>query len=110
MHEAVALSPQQTDLSVNRLSYYTGTPASAFQRYVLLTNYGWHARAFRARFPDAVGPDRDSRQMPAWHHVLADRSVITLINIGFGPSNAKTLTGPSGGRPLRRLAPTSGDR
>jgi hypothetical protein len=60
--------------------------------HVLLTNYGWHARAFRARFPDAVGPDSDSRQMPAWHHVLADRSGITLINIGVGPSNAKTLT------------------
>jgi AMP nucleosidase len=85
-------SPQRTDLSADRLSYYTGTPASAFQRYVLLTNYGWHAQAFCTRFPGAIGPDSDSRQMPAWHHVLPGRSGITLINIGVGPSNAKTLT------------------
>jgi len=31
-------------------------------------------------------------QMPAYHLVRADRSGITLVNIGVGPSNAKTIT------------------
>jgi AMP nucleosidase len=31
-------------------------------------------------------------QMPAYHLVRADRSGITLVNIGVGPSNAKTAT------------------
>jgi AMP nucleosidase len=30
--------------------------------------------------------------MPAWHHQLPDRAGITIINIGVGPSNAKTIT------------------
>ncbi|MBV2216205.1 MAG: AMP nucleosidase, partial [Diaphorobacter sp.] len=31
-------------------------------------------------------------QMPAYHLVRADRSGITMVNIGVGPSNAKTIT------------------
>lgn len=31
-------------------------------------------------------------QMPAYHLVRADRSGVTLVNIGVGPSNAKTAT------------------
>jgi AMP nucleosidase len=31
-------------------------------------------------------------QMPAYHLVRADRSGITLVNIGVGPANAKTIT------------------
>jgi len=31
-------------------------------------------------------------QMPAYHLLRADRSGITLVNIGVGPSNAKTIT------------------
>ncbi len=31
-------------------------------------------------------------QMPAYHLVRADRSGITMINIGVGPANAKTIT------------------
>lgn len=31
-------------------------------------------------------------QMPAWHLKRADGSGITMINIGVGPSNAKTIT------------------
>jgi AMP nucleosidase len=30
-------------------------------------------------------------QMPAWHLITADGQGITLINIGVGPSNAKTI-------------------
>jgi AMP nucleosidase len=31
-------------------------------------------------------------QMPAFHLVRADRSGISMVNIGVGPSNAKTMT------------------
>ena len=30
--------------------------------------------------------------MPAYHLVRGDHSGITLVNIGVGPSNAKTIT------------------
>ena len=62
-----------------------------FQRYVLLTNYAWHVEEFRAALPDSIGPDADGRQMPAWHHVLPGRAGVTMVNIGVGPSNAKTI-------------------
>nr|WP_143903420.1 AMP nucleosidase [Tepidimonas thermarum] len=38
------------------------------------------------------GPPARMPQMPAYHLVRADRSGITLVNIGVGPSNAKTAT------------------
>jgi len=84
--------PERIALSIDRLQHYTGTQAESFQRYVLLTNYSWHVDEFRAALPDCVGPDSAGRQMPAWHHPLPDRSGITIINIGVGPSNAKTIT------------------
>src|SRR6202167_2358733 len=84
--------PERMALSIDRLQHYTGTSAESFQRYVLLTNYAWHVEEFRSIFPSAVGPDADGRQMPAWHHVVPDRAGVTMINIGVGPSNAKTIT------------------
>ncbi len=84
--------PERTDLSLNRLEHYTGTPPESFQRYVLFTNYEMHVEAFRALFPDAVGPLRPGVQMPAWHHLLPGHAGITLVNMGIGPSNAKTIT------------------
>jgi AMP nucleosidase len=84
--------PERMALSIDRLSHYTGTPAEQFQRYVLLTNYSWHVEEFRAALPDCVGPDSPDRQMPAWHYMLPDSAGLTMINIGVGPSNAKTLT------------------
>ncbi|HTZ93620.1 MAG TPA: hypothetical protein VMB74_14595 [Streptosporangiaceae bacterium] len=84
--------PERMALSIDRLQHYTGTPADLFQRYVLLTNYSWHVDEFRAALPDCTGPDADGRQMPAWHHQLPDRAGLTMINIGVGPSNAKTIT------------------
>jgi AMP nucleosidase len=84
--------PERMALSISRLEHYTGTSPSDFQRYVLLTNYEWHVEAFRSVFPDAVGPESDSHQMPAWHHRGPDRTGITMVNIGVGPSNAKTIT------------------
>jgi AMP nucleosidase len=85
-------SPERMALSIDRLAHYTGTPAAAFQRYVLLTNYAWHVTEFRAALPNCIGPDSSDRQMPAWHYPLPGRAGLTMVNIGVGPSNAKTLT------------------
>jgi AMP nucleosidase len=84
--------PERMALSIDRLQHYTGTSADSFQRYVLLTNYSWHVAEFRSALPGCVGPDSPDRQMPAWHYMLPDRAGITMINIGVGPSNAKTIT------------------
>jgi len=84
--------PERMALSIDRLLHYTGTPADCFQRYVLLTNYSWHVAEFLDALPDSIGPDTDGRQMPAWHHMLPDRAGLTMVNIGVGPSNAKTIT------------------
>src|SRR5215475_5826155 len=85
-------SPERMALSIDRLAHYTGTPAAAFQRYVLLTNYAWHVTEFRAALPNCIGPDSDGRQMPACHYPLPGRAGLSMVNIGVGPSNAKTLT------------------
>ena len=85
-------SPERMALSIDRLQHYTGTPAESFQRYVLLTNYSWHVEEFRRALPGCVGPDADGRQMPAWHHQRPGRAGVSMINIGVGPSNAKTIT------------------
>jgi AMP nucleosidase len=84
--------PERMALSIDRLQHYTGTVADDFQRYVLLTNYSWHVEEFRSSLPDCIGPDADGRQMPAWHYRLPGRAGLTMINIGVGPSNAKTIT------------------
>jgi len=84
--------PERMALSIDRLEHYTGTSAGLFQRYVLLTNYTWHVEEFRAIFPDCAGPAAGGRQMPAWHHVEPGRAGLTMINIGVGPANAKTIT------------------
>jgi AMP nucleosidase len=85
-------APERMALSIDRLQHYTGTAAETFQRYVLLTNYGWHTEEFRAALPVTSGPDSATRQMPAWHYAQPDRAGLTMINIGVGPSNAKTIT------------------
>jgi len=85
-------APERMALSIDRLRHYTGTEPGSFQRYVLLTNYAWHVEEFRAALPDCTGPDQDGRQMPAWHHERPGRAGVTMINIGVGPSNAKTIT------------------
>ena len=107
----------RTDFSLARLRHYTGTPAEHVQRYVLFTNYHryvdefvrWAAGQVReaGRFSALSGPggvyrgendttvldDTAGRrlQMPAYHLMADDRSGITLVNIGVGPSNAKTI-------------------
>ena len=85
-------SPERIEISLNRLEHYTGTQPEDFQRYILFTNYDMHVEVFLDKFPDAVRPARDGVQMPAYHHKLDNNKGITLVNIGVGPSNAKTIT------------------
>ncbi len=85
-------SPERIDISLNRLEHYTGTQPEDFQRYILFTNYDMHVEVFRNKFPDCVKPARVGVQMPAYHHKLDNNKGITLVNIGVGPSNAKTIT------------------
>ncbi len=111
----------RTDFSLARLRHYTGTPPEHVQRYVLFTNYHRYVDEFvtwacsqlggETRFeslscpggvtvtsktPDPLSTVADSawrrHQMPAWHLTAPDKSGITLVNIGVGPSNAKTIT------------------
>lgn len=111
----------RTDFSLKRLQHYTGTPVKHFQRYLLFTNYHRYVDAFcdwgmeqlgngsRYRQLSVAGglvvdentPDARAAidgapwrryQMPAYHLTAEDGSGITLVNIGVGPSNAKTIT------------------
>ncbi|MEX0894415.1 MAG: AMP nucleosidase [Balneolaceae bacterium] len=84
-------SPERIDISLNRLFHYTGTEPEHFQRYILFTNYDMHVEIFKKLFPDCIQPE-EGVQMPAYHHRLPDNKGFTLINIGVGPSNAKTIT------------------
>lgn len=84
-------SPERIDISLNRLEHYTGTKPEDFQRYILFTNYDMHVEVFNELYPDCVKPGR-SVQMPAYHHKLPDNKGFSLVNIGVGPSNAKTIS------------------
>jgi len=111
----------RTDFSLARLKHYTGTPPEHVQRYILFTNYHRYVDEFvrwgcaelkrpGTRFtalsgaggvlvtPETADPESaiaDSawrrHQMPAYHMIAPDGSGITLVNIGVGPSNAKTI-------------------
>lgn len=84
--------PERIDLSLNRLEHYTGTSAVDFQRNILFTNYDMHIDVFTETFPNCIKPSREGVQMPAFHHKKKDNSGFTIINIGVGPSNAKTIS------------------
>jgi AMP nucleosidase len=111
----------RTDFSLARLRHYTGTPPEHFQQYVLFTNYVRYVDEFvtyavaALRRPDSPysglsvpggtfghGDLTDAEeqiaagnwrkyQMPAYHLMAKDRGGITLVNIGVGPANAKTI-------------------
>lgn len=121
-HRPLALfDALRTDFSLARLRHYTGTPPEHFQPYILFTNYHRYVDEF-VRFAAARLEESDAyvglscaggkmiergrsaesgavsdsawrrHQMPAYHLVAKDGRGITLVNIGVGPSNAKTLT------------------
>jgi AMP nucleosidase len=111
----------RVDFSLQRLRHYTGTPFDHVQRYILFTNYHRYVDHFvdwacatlkqgsrytRLSAPGGVEVTADTKdgakkvadgdwrrcQMPAYHLMAEDRSGVTLVNIGVGPSNAKTIT------------------
>lgn len=94
---------QRVDLSLQRLKHYCGTSAYHFQNYVIFTNYQFYLEEFvklgrkqaqSGEYNAFVEPEPGRRlpQMPAYHLKRADGSGITMVNIGVGPSNAKTIT------------------
>ncbi len=108
---------QRVDYSLARLAHYTATRPEHFQNYVLFTNYQFYVSAFEiyareqlARTDsgytsfvatgdhEITSSDADieqstkTPQMPSYHLKRADGNGITLVNIGVGPSNAKTAT------------------
>jgi AMP nucleosidase len=107
---------ERVDYSLHRLRHYTATDPSYFQNFVLFTNYQRYVDEFIAygRAQVAAGGyeafiepgNRVTRkdhaeeapaltklpQMPAYHLAQPRNGGITLVNIGIGPSNAKTIT------------------
>ncbi len=108
---------QRIDYSLARLAHYTATDPEHFQNHVLFTNYQFYVDEFeayaRAALDDPasgyeafVGPgnmvitDGGTQtppltklpQMPSYHLKRPGGAGITLVNIGVGPSNAKTAT------------------
>ncbi|MCV6599221.1 MAG: AMP nucleosidase [Alphaproteobacteria bacterium] len=94
----------RVDLSLKRLAHYTGTNPEDFQRYILFTNYQFYIDEFKkyaeeesikkGKYLDFKSPDTNQKniQMPAYHLKAEGHKGITIINIGVGPSNAKTIT------------------
>ncbi len=85
-------NPERIDISLNRLEHYTSTKAEDFQKHILFTNYKMHVEAFLTLFPNCVKPANDGAQMQAYHNKEENQNGITLVNIGVGPANAKTIT------------------
>ncbi len=112
---------ERVDFALQRILHYTGTDPEHFQRFMLFTNYPRYVEEFVAYgrqaarsdsehiafvepgnvvWPNPLAgggevtgePPRHLPQMPAYHLKRADRLGITLVNIGIGPSNAKTIT------------------
>lgn len=112
---------ERVDYSLHRLHHYTGTAPKFFQRFILLTNYqryidhfiDYGRRAVESgeeydRFvepgdvvttnPHFGAPETSGDmpahlpQMPAYHLCRPDHRGVTMVNIGVGPSNARTIT------------------
>jgi len=109
----------RVDYSLHRLAHYTATAPDHFQNFVIFTNYQFYIDAFCALAreslalgsgdyealvepgnvitsrggtePSGTAPER-LPQMPAYHLKGPNHSGITMVNIGVGPSNAKTIT------------------
>jgi len=111
----------RTDFSLARLRHYTGTPAEHFQPFILFTNYTRYVDEFvrwaceqiadpssqydalscaggayitaQTTPPELAVSDLawKNNQMPAYHLISRSGKGITLVNIGVGPSNAKTI-------------------
>jgi AMP nucleosidase len=108
---------QRIDYSLARLAHYTATNAAHFQNHVLFTNYQFYMDEFVALARRALADPKSGYQrliepgnvvttcdgsegvaparlpqMPTFHLVRPNHSGISMVNIGVGPSNAKTIT------------------
>ncbi len=108
---------QRVDYSLARLTHYTATDPAHFQNHVLFTNYQFYVDEFEAyarrmlsdptsgytafvatgnaeirNADEALAPSAKVPQMPTYHLKRRGGQGITLVNIGVGPSNAKTAT------------------
>lgn len=116
-----AFTAPRIDYSLHRLAHYTATDPEHFQNFVIFTNYQFYIDEFcrlaksymQEGHPDydafvepgnlhtfnasskqealGVAPPR-APQMPAYHLKASRNRGITMVNIGVGPSNAKTIT------------------
>ncbi|MEQ4616495.1 MAG: AMP nucleosidase [Corticimicrobacter sp.] len=110
----------RVDYSLHRLQHYTATAPQYFQHFVLFTNYQFYVDAFCVWARDTLargeggytalvepgnvitvaGADAQPQgatptrtpQMPSYHLLREGHSGITVVNIGVGPANAKTIT------------------
>ncbi|MCF8484409.1 MAG: AMP nucleosidase [Rhodobacteraceae bacterium] len=108
---------QRVDYSLSRLTHYTATDPQHFQNHVLFTNYQFYVEEFESYARQMLADPASGYtgfvatgnqvittadaplatvtklpQMPTYHLKRADGQGITLVNIGVGPSNAKTAT------------------
>ncbi len=108
---------QRVDYSLARLAHYTATDPAHFQNHVLFTNYQFYVDEFEtfarqvladpsSGYTSFVAPGNHEirtadgdiphlaklPQMPSYHLKRRGGQGITLVNIGVGPSNAKTAT------------------
>ena len=68
-------------------------PASDYIAFVEPGNVVTRRAGLPAEANDALGKEPPRLpQMPAYHLMRADRSGITMVNIGVGPANAKNIT------------------
>lgn len=114
-HPLSLFTAERVDYSLHRIHHYTATRPEYFQDFILFTNYQRYVDEFveyakgevaAGRADALIEPgDRVTRkgapppegvpkapQMPAYHLTQGGRQGITLVNIGVGPSNAKTIT------------------
>ncbi len=116
-----AFRAPRIDYSLHRLAHYTATDPDYFQNFVIFTNYAFYIDEFcriAKQYMQEGHEDYDSfvepgnvvtmnkrlggetrgtpppriPQMPAYHLTTGKKRGITMINIGVGPSNAKTIT------------------
>ncbi|MEE2690357.1 MAG: AMP nucleosidase [Pseudomonadota bacterium] len=107
---------ERVDYSLHRIQHYTATKPEYYQQFILFTNYqryvdefvqyaGEVVEAGRAEAliepgnrvtvkgkPPSAPPLSKMPQMPAYHLMQPGGQGVTLVNIGVGPSNAKTIT------------------
>lgn len=117
---AAPLAPftaQRVDYSLARLQHYTATAAEHFQNHILFTNYQFYVEEFESYARKMLADPKSGYtsfvstgnveitdaatvietpaklpQMPTYHLKRKNGGGITLVNIGVGPSNAKTAT------------------